>query len=41
VKGRAEAVSCFQINRVGTVANPNPAPAPEAQVTKAAVAGYH
>jgi adenylate cyclase len=41
VKGRAEAVRCFQINRVGTVANPNPAPAPEAQVTKAAVAGYH
>ena len=41
VKGRALAVSCFQINRVGTIANPNPAPAPEMQVTKAAVAGYH
>jgi class 3 adenylate cyclase len=41
VKGRAEAVRCYQINRVGTVVNPNPAPAPEAQVTKAAVAGYH
>jgi adenylate cyclase len=41
VKGRAEPVRCFQINRVGTITNPNPAPAPEAQVTKAAVAGYH
>jgi len=41
VKGRAEAVRCYQVNRVGTVANPNPAPAAEAQVTKAAVAGYH
>ncbi len=41
VKGRAEAVRCFQINRVGTIANPNPAPPPELPVTKAAVAGYH
>ena len=41
VKGRAEAVQCFQINRVGQTANPNPAPPPQVQVTKAAVAGYH
>jgi adenylate cyclase len=41
VKGRAEAVRCYQINRVGKTANPNPAPPPEVQVTKAAVAGYH
>ena len=41
VKGRAEPVQCFQINRVGQTANPNPAPAPEVQITKAAVAGYH
>ena len=41
VKGRAEPVSCFQINRVGAIANPNPAPPPDVQVTKAAVAGYH
>lgn len=41
VKGRAEAVRCFQINRVGQISNPNPAPPPEAQVTRAAVAGYH
>ena len=41
VKGRAEPVQCFQINRVGQTANPNPAAAPAVQVTKAAVAGYH
>jgi len=41
VKGRAEAVRCYQINRVGTVANPNPAPPPELPVAKAAVAGFH
>ena len=41
VKGRAEPVQCFQINRIGQTANPNPAPAPLIQVTKAAVAGYH
>jgi adenylate cyclase len=41
VKGRAEAVVCYQINRVGAIANPNPAPAPELPVTKAAVAGFH
>jgi adenylate cyclase len=41
VKGRGEPVRCYQVNRVGTIANPNPAPAPAAQVTKAAVAGYH
>jgi adenylate cyclase len=41
VKGRGETVRCFQINRIGQTANPNAAPAPEAQVTRAAVAGYH
>ncbi|HUQ41812.1 MAG TPA: adenylate/guanylate cyclase domain-containing protein [Candidatus Limnocylindrales bacterium] len=41
VKGRAEPVLCFQINRIGTTANPNPAPAPALPVTRAAVAGYH
>lgn len=41
VKGRAEPVRCFQINRVGSYTNPNPAPAPDIQVTRAAVAGYH
>ncbi|HKW78596.1 MAG TPA: CHASE2 domain-containing protein [Candidatus Limnocylindria bacterium] len=41
VKGRAEPVRCFQVNRIGQYANPNPAPPPEVQVAKAAVAGYH
>ncbi|HEX9140720.1 MAG TPA: adenylate/guanylate cyclase domain-containing protein, partial [Gaiellaceae bacterium] len=41
VKGRGEAVRCYQINRLGKTSNPNPAPAPIVQVTKAAVAGYH
>jgi adenylate cyclase len=41
VKGRAEAVRCCQINRIGATANPKPAPAPQIAITKAAVAGYH
>ncbi len=41
VKGRAEPVACFQINRIGTLANPNAAPAPQIAITKAAVAGFH
>lgn len=41
VKGRAEPVRCFQINRIGGVVNPNPAPPPETPIAKAAVAGYH
>jgi adenylate cyclase len=40
VKGRAEAVPCWQINRLGEVATPKPAPAPDAPVRRAAVAGY-
>ncbi len=41
VKGRAEPIACFQIDRLGDVASPNPAPAPETPVGSAAVAGYH
>ena len=41
VKGRAEAVRCYQVNRVGTVENPNAAPAPERPIAAAAVAGFH
>jgi len=41
VKGRAEPIRCYQINRIGAVANPKPAPPPEIAITKAAVAGYH
>ena len=41
VKGRGEAVRCFQIDRIGMLANPNPAPPPEIPIGKAAVAGFH
>jgi adenylate cyclase len=41
VKGRAEAVACYQINRIGALANPNAAPAPQIRVGAAAVAGFH
>jgi len=41
VKGRAEPVPCWQINRLGAVWSPRPAPAPEVPIGRAAVAGYH
>jgi class 3 adenylate cyclase len=41
VKGRIEPVPCWQINRLGELATPKPAPAPEIPVGRAAVAGYH
>ena len=41
VKGRAEAVRCYQVNSVGMIESPNPAPAPERPIGAAAVAGYH
>jgi adenylate cyclase len=41
VKGRTEPVACWQINRVGELATPKPAPAPDAPIGRAAVAGYH
>ena len=41
VKGRAEPVACYQIDRLGAIASPNPAPAPERPIGQAAVAGYH
>jgi len=41
VKGRAEPVHCFQINRAGDYRTPNPAPAPERPIKAAAVAGSH
>jgi adenylate cyclase len=40
VKGRAEPVRCYQVNRVGTIESPNPAPAPERPIGAAAVAGF-
>jgi adenylate cyclase len=41
VRGRAEAVRCYQVNRVGALTNPNAASAPQSLITKAAVAGFH
>ena len=41
VKGRAEPVRCYQVNRIAEYTNPNPAPPPEIAIAKAAVAGYH
>lgn len=41
VKGRAEPVRCWQIDRLGDLASPNPAPPPERPLTVATVAGFH
>ena len=41
VKGRVEPVPCWQINRLGEVTTPKPAPPPEIPLRRAAVAGYH
>lgn len=41
VRGRAEPVACYQINRIGALENPNAATAPQVRVTTAAVAGFH
>jgi adenylate cyclase len=41
VKGRAVPVPCWQINRLGQVTTPKPAPAPDVPIGRAAVAGYH
>ncbi len=41
VKGRNEPVACYQVDRIGLVASPNPAPPPEVGVGRATVAGYH
>ena len=41
VKGRAEPVPCWQINRLGAIRSPRPAPAPDVAIRRAAVAGYH
>jgi class 3 adenylate cyclase/CHASE2 domain-containing sensor protein len=41
VKGRAEPVACYQIDRIGSLANPNAAPAMKITIGTAAVAGSH
>jgi class 3 adenylate cyclase len=40
VKGRTEPVRVWQINRLGQVVTPKPAPAPDVPIGRAAVAGY-
>jgi len=41
VRAKGEAVRCYQVNSIGPIESPNPAPAPERPITAAAVAGYH
>ncbi|MBI3521847.1 MAG: adenylate/guanylate cyclase domain-containing protein [Chloroflexi bacterium] len=41
VKGRAGAVRCYQVDRLGALASPNPAPPPERPIGAAVVAGFH
>ena len=41
VKGRAEPVACYQINRIGALANPNAAPAMKINISAAVAAGSH
>jgi adenylate cyclase len=41
VKGRAEPVACYQINRIGALANPNAAPAMKIAMSTAVAAGSH
>jgi adenylate cyclase len=41
VKGRAEPVACYQINRIGALANPNAAPAMKISISSAVVAPSH
>ena len=40
VKGRLEPVPCWQIDRLGTLVSPRPAPAPERPLARAAAGGY-
>jgi len=40
VKGRVEPVPCWQINRLGELTTPKPAPAPDVPIRRAVVAGY-
>ncbi len=39
VKGRVGAIRCYQVNSIGALESPNPAPAPERRIGTAAVAG--
>jgi adenylate cyclase len=39
VKGRAEPIQCYQVDRIGTIESPAPAPAPERPIATATVVG--
>ncbi|GAC1493183.1 MAG: adenylate/guanylate cyclase domain-containing protein [Candidatus Limnocylindrales bacterium] len=41
VKGRAEPVACYQVDRIGAIVSPRPAPPPERPILSASVAGAH
>jgi len=41
VKGRGEPVACYQVDRIGEIESPRPAPAPERPILSASVAGAH
>lgn len=41
VKGRAEPVRCYQVDRIGGIASLRPAPPPDRPIVAAAVAGAH
>lgn len=41
VRGRAEPVRCYQVDRIGSTLTPRPAPPPERPVVAATVAGFH
>jgi len=41
VKGRLEPVPCWQINRLGQLVTPRPAPAPDLPTRRVIIAGYH
>jgi class 3 adenylate cyclase len=41
LKGRTEPLPSGQINRLGRLTTPKPAPAPDVPIGRAAIAGYH
>jgi class 3 adenylate cyclase len=39
VKGRAEPIQCYQVDRIGSIESPAPAPAPERPIATATAVG--